>query len=139
MREILFRGKRIDNGEWAVGYYGLFKGRSDIYVPFTEKEEKENEGHIFSAIGGLWNRVSPETVGQFTGLTDEDGEKIFEDDIVCCFRSGPDRGKICGYITYTEGCFCVHDIKSINQPAMDLCSDYMIIGNIHDHPELLEV
>ena len=41
MHEILFRGKRIDNGEFVFGYVGVFKGKTEIYVPFTEEEEKE--------------------------------------------------------------------------------------------------
>lgn len=88
MREYLFHGKRVDNGEWVEGYLGVFKGKTQIYVPFTEAEEKENEGHIFSVIGGLWYVVEPESVGQYTGmhefvLTDETrNAKLFEGDIV---------------------------------------------------------
>lgn len=88
MREMLFHGKRTDNGEWVEGYYGVFKGTSQIYVPFTEEEEKENEGHIFSAIGGLWHTVIPESVGQYIGITEwvvadkSFDQPLFEGDIV---------------------------------------------------------
>ena len=88
MREYLFRGKRIDNGEWVEGYFGVFKGIPQIYVPFTEEEEKENEGHIFSAIGGLWHTVVLESVGQYTGMTEfvfkdrSYNKPLFEGDIV---------------------------------------------------------
>ena len=88
MREYLFQGKRVDNGEWITGYFGVFKGIPQIYVPFTEEEEKENEGHIFSAIGGLWYIVELESVGQCTGmnefvLTDESyNAPLFEGDII---------------------------------------------------------
>lgn len=70
MREYLFCGKRVDNDEWVEGYFGIFKGVPQIYVPFTEEEEKENEGHIFSCIGGVWYTVIPETVGQYTGMNE---------------------------------------------------------------------
>lgn len=149
MREILFRGKRIDNGEWVYGYYGLFKGRSDIYVPFTEEEEKENEGHIFSAIGGLWHNVIADTLGQFTGLTDKNGKKIFEGDIVRGrhWTSYNDKkpedfhlwrvdwSEKSGLITFvdsptTKARMSIHDFADFGEVE--------VVGNIHDQPELLE-
>lgn len=88
MREYIFHGKRVDGGEWVEGYLGVFKGVPQIYVPFTEEEDKENEGHIFSAIGGLWHIVVPESVGQYTGFDEwmlDDASrnaKLYEGDIV---------------------------------------------------------
>ena len=121
MREILFRGKRIDNGEWVEGF--LMKISS---MPFILVQNPS--GTV------LWFEVDPKTVGQFTGLTDKNGKKIFEGDILKY------NNKI-GYVNYSKGCFSVHDIDSENNPAIDIVMfeyEVEVIGNIHDNPELLE-
>lgn len=108
MREILFRGKRKDNGEWVYGNSVLFfKETTKIYGELVQWREVE---------------VIPETVGQYTGLTDKNGKKIFEGDIIAY---GDDRY----LVNFGDGYFSPFDF---------ICEDECkVIGNIYDNPELL--
>lgn len=122
-REILFRGKRTDNGEWVEGYY------SPVNIPITG-----NMGHFINVGGYRAVEIDPETVSQFTGLCDKNGVKIFEGDIV---RYGQ-RGKV----EYNSGSaqFTLNFTNSTYEgfDKIPFC-DCEVLGNIHDNPELLEV
>ena len=131
MREILFRGQRCDNGEWVQGFYV----RADHHW-HNHGIHKDWIICGASANGGwfaLHNKyaVKSETVGQFTGLVDKNGTKIFEGDIVRCLRFHCDGKEMVGHITYHASCFCVKENNGPNQPAMDLCVDFEVIGNIY--------
>ena len=145
MREILFRGKRTDNGQWAEGF--LVKRPSAVqigdcspwYISVPPKDPEDS--------GGLWN-VTAETVGQFTGLTDKNGKKIFEGDIVHILgNQDVEDWKNVDYIAliaFLDGGFCAidgtieeHAFRRYALERMDF--DMEVIGNIHDNPELIEV
>lgn len=126
MREILFRGKRINNGEWCEGYLSKSRDENKQLKLCIDYEEK---GVMCSSI------VIPETVGQYTGFTDKNGKRIFEMDIVrCC------TGRICKVIFFISPYFSGFDLVPIGgfeAPPPHKCSlfaDAEIIGNIHDNP-----
>ena len=131
MREILFRGKTFD-GEWEEGSLHIEYGE-------TTADGKRNLDYRILGMRGECRYVDPETIGQYTGLCDKNGRKIFEGDIVR-------HGNRTGYINYGEGCFCVKQIvplHNLNNPAIDIVfneypNDVEVISNIHDNPELLE-
>ncbi len=110
-REILFRGKQIDNEEWEVG--GVFS--SKYYT-----------GIIVNAM--RWVEVDPKTVCQYTGLTDKNGRKIFEGDILKI----PEKKN--HNVKFEYGQFCV----GINCPVAYIRTECEVIGNIFDNTELLE-
>lgn len=141
MREILFRGKRVDNGEWIEGHYvryGYTGKENDYIVPVYASDLYAIE-------------VIPETVGQYTGLTDKNGTKIFEGDILRLKRFGNvECGKIvfntdtAGFEFWREAMVGAYGEKSTRKE--NLCAFAIsaveiigkIRGNIHDNPELLD-
>lgn len=140
MRE--FRGKREDNGEWAVGYYLKICDKHKIYVPFTEEEKKFFKHSKYEKLGGRYKTVIPETVGQFTGEYDKNKKPICEGDIL-------EYKKEKFVVVFQEGAFCHYYLRDYamkkGSPAAFNDVDYYldtdeseIIGNIHDNPELIE-
>ena len=119
MREILFRGKRIDNGEWVLGGYAKCNNRHYI-LPDIDLIRGE---WVFKNI-----EVLPETVSQYTGLTDKNGTKIFEGDRVIS-----DYGTIGTVEWDNEECSFLVNIGDDYQMLTD--SEYVVIGNIYDNDE----
>lgn len=134
MREILFRGKRIDNGDWVQGNYGEYFNGKQI-TPCISKSGKN------TIAGSFCYDVIPSTIGQYTGLTDKNGKKIFEGDCFKTYCTGlPVYKHIVGY--YPE--HFAFMARCIEMNAVHYLSDYRpsaieVISNIHDTPDLLEV
>ena len=136
MREILFRGKRIDNGELVEG--GIVH-QTDYYGDSVDRYFIIDGTDTDDIIGPAY-RVHPDTVGQYTGLTDKNGKKIFEGDIVQeddVIHNGEIqiKGKV-GSISFEKSCFVVlyNDTWDFLQTNAKVV---LVIGNIHDNPELL--
>ncbi len=135
MREVLFKAKRKDNGEWVEGFLTI---DPTICV------------YVIDIVGVTSILIYPETVGQYTGLTDKNGKKIFEGDIVkeeyevfVSARKKEKRTKI-GYVEYSASSLCNgyyayfwnDKEKWRGNFAIHHCCE--VIGNIHDNSELLK-
>ncbi len=128
MREILFRGKRTDNCEWAYGAPTKDNHGEMVMVKSTFECDEYN------CRGANCLYVDENTVGQYTGLTDKNGKMIFEGDIVLL------KGDEEPYqVEFDECCFQVysHSVCYVMDNFYD--HDIEVIGNIHDNPEMLEV
>lgn len=140
MREIEFMGKRIDNGEWVCGTveFLLVDGdltKTQIYA-FIKHTDMDDIGKVY----GYSFSIIPETIRQYTGFKDVRGNKIYEGDILAldCFWSVR--------VEYEKGSFMVRDVDKVRyNNLIRNChigdfniSEWKIIGNIYDNPELLE-
>ena len=137
MREILFRGKRIDNGEWLEGSFLNDKDGS-FYICPAVIDISYGDGGNRRRIG-CWYKVDPFTVGQYTGLMDKNGKRIFEGDIVKTDKfSEPNKQYIIKY-DLQFGAFIGQDRYNLYFVTFDGDSgEFEVIGNVTENPDLLE-
>ena len=150
MREILFRGKDVDTQEWVFGGYSLYPhGRFPCKPTIYDVADR-----------GIWRPVEvvPATVGQYTGLKDKNGKRIFEGDIVKAVSRDYIGSMFHGGVVFKRGCYGIEyhtlphiwEFKSFHRigeighwqdmgASGTVTYTYEVIGNIHDHPEKLEV
>lgn len=142
-REILFRGKRFGDGEWVEGYFAKYRDfQNKVYTSILQFD-KDDFGDAYCC-GKV--PVIPETVGQYTGLTDTNGKKIFEGDIVKTWKNNIGKIEFGQYWDEeTEEDFYGYAWigkdeyeESITLSLNNCWNGHEVIGNLHDNPELLE-
>ena len=152
MREILFRGKRIDNGEWVQGFYMHHSNVAHYIIDIQYGGYEDIDGGFFVP---RWYAVNPNTIGEYTGLTDKNGKRIFEGDVLE-YNDGYDYFK--GEVVFEAGSFGMGTYETIGIPN-SRCDNYIslwdlfwgqkatdeleiyyceVIGNIHNNSELLK-
>lgn len=131
-REILFRGKRKDNGEWVEGLLWKKKYNTDKLFISCFPDKDDNEDVLV---------IHHETVGQYTGLTDNNGNRIFEGDIVAGAVYWLERMKN-GVVVFRDGSYGLiwyrGNVEQFNAFTSMCNIEYEVIGNIYDDPELLK-
>lgn len=133
-REILFRGKRIDNCEWVYGFYWT-NGLGNHFIRVIKKDEDNYSKFIIDDF-----EVIQETVGQYTGLNDKYGKKIFENDIiVCSWLLGS-----AWHVVFIEGSYYLRNIYSnrclsfsevIERIKGNIQGNIMVINALHKKVE----
>lgn len=127
-REILFRGARVCDGHFVNGSLVEVNGECDL---------NESVPHIVISYGPNtfdWFEVDPETVGQYTGIDDREGEKIFEGDI---FKIGAENNIYT--VRFDYGCFLAYEDDVQVGILAELSTMFVkVIGNIHDNKGLLK-
>lgn len=140
MREILFKAKRKDNGEWVEGYY--------VYITNPLTGDGKPIKHLICNGTNIFNDlIDPDTLCQYTGLTDKNGNKIWENDIISIAAYSYDEPEddYFGVVAYCEkdACWSLNNNEKYGEIICECFGSYTteIInhGNIFDNPELLEV
>ena len=152
MREILFKAKRIDNGEWIVGslIQTPYLGSMRSWIS-SEQEDKARLREI-SSNQAIWRafEVRTDTICQYTGLNDKNGKLIWENDVVkkefyTDYDNCANSEEYVGVVKYTDCAWVIETIRDkCTRPILEAMSysedvkHFEVIGNIFDNPELLE-
>lgn len=153
-REILFRGKRVDNGEWVYGDLIQFEGAAIAFKRVINSFDENKPIYVE-------DDVFPESVGQFTGLTDKNVVKIFEGDILTINNKQSGLRSISSYQEYqpkeggvfyvkatiagfmlcaNKDCEYVNEHHNIdNYSFWNNSRSFIVSGNIHENPELIKI
>lgn len=134
-REVLFKGKRIDNGEWVYGFYVKKQDPflTGVEYHFIVTQDRDNCGCLLSCVS--WYKVIPETVGQFIGRYDKNDKKIFNNDIV-----KTKYGRKCVVVWFSSDKYNAWDLKPIGNYECKAPDKYdlwnpenlEVVGNIFD-------
>lgn len=137
MREILFKAKRIDNGKWIEGCYAECKGKTFIGIDISISIDIFQ---VFCTPVIRWFEVDPETLCQFTGLCDKNGNKIWENDILMAHLDEfyPEdvtyitvKWNFAGFVAYEAGT----DGEYLDEFDLE---HFEVVGNIFDNKEILQ-
>ncbi|MCH5305105.1 MAG: hypothetical protein J1E79_01340 [Rikenella sp.] len=131
-REIKFRGKRLDTGEWIYSDESFVHTEAGVFIgPYNDEKQ-----------------VDPDTVGQYTGLKDRNGKEIFEGDIINWLMHRTDRTGYIeeGYVEFRTdeqavvviNMFATRDGRENVRNLLNCRNDLKVVGNIHDNPEWLK-
>jgi uncharacterized phage protein (TIGR01671 family) len=134
MREIKFRGKRVDNGEWVYGAFvpdALETPDNDLITWGFIRRYNRDIGKMETI------EVARESVGQYTGIKDKKGVEIYEGDIVTGRDALSEGFSFTGFVDHENGSFVIKSAIVTHYRWLDYILE--TIGNIHDNPELLEV
>lgn len=135
MREILFKGKRLDNEEWITGHLLKYDdGRARIVPNNTDIFCYEKDESIIQTVA---HRVDPETVGQYTGFVDKNGKKIFEGDILSIYNSKAFLFVVEWNNQYVLKC-TTNGVSDNILNVIESSEDVEVVGNIYDNPELIK-
>lgn len=128
MRDILFRGKKKNSGEWVYG---------NLFNP--DQSDTPTQICMGTHIVRICYEIDPETVGEYTGLTDRNGEKIFEGDIIKCKVHEINGYRVRrGVVEYHGVGFIMNLDPNSWYDQKNISFDCEVIGNIYDNPELLK-
>lgn len=132
MREILFRGKRLDNGEWVKGFITAACARARrLYFIEQPAQDLDDCNHSYE--------VDFTTVGQYTSMLDKNGNKIFEGDILKFVNDDSETSYYDVAYSETDCRWIIRENGSIPDDLDDFVNKYMsVVGNVYDNPELLK-
>ena len=150
MKDLIFRGRRLDNGEWVTGgsiLQLMNNGTPEAYIvgsgTLCVDTHEEDTGNIVGLDACLFCKVDPETVGQYIGMKDKERNLIFEGDVISAHfdEFDPDDETI----LYIKWCsFMWNAVEPAHECAPDPVFEsdgelWTVIGNIHDNPELIGI